>query len=80
MSWWSGLYSDTKECNDSLEGDILRAMDGYIRSELPGGGTLDEHYYLDGGYRWDLYAPSDSPKGHSHDRLSSRNGYQHLHD
>lgn len=80
MAWWSGLYSDTKEGSDSLEADILRAMDGHYRSELPGGGTMDERYYLDGGYRWDVYCPSDSAEGHSHDRLSSRNGYEHLHD
>lgn len=78
--FWSGLYSDTKEAKEPLEKDIERAMGGWIRSELPGGGTMDERVYSDGGYRIDVYAPSNSEKGHSHDRCSSKDGSKHLHD
>lgn len=81
MAFWTGLYADTKEAETSLEDDIASlAFDGFFRGELPNGGTFDQRYYEDGGYRWDIYAPSSSSKGHSHDRLSSRNGYEHLHD
>lgn len=77
---WSGRYADSREANEPLEKDLERAMGGFFRSELPGGGTLDERYYKDGSFRIDAYAPSSSPKCHSHDRVSSRNGYEHLHD
>lgn len=39
---WSGRYADSREANEPLEKDLERAMGGFIRSELPGGGTLDE--------------------------------------
>lgn len=77
---WNGKYSETRESKESLEKDIERAMTGWIRSEVAGGGTLDERTYLDGGYRVDLYLPSSSSKGHSHDRLTSTDGYKRLHD
>lgn len=69
MGWWSGKYSDTKESQESLEGDILRAMDGKFTSETSSGGTLRETYELDGSGKIDVYDSSDSPKGHSHDWL-----------
>ena len=80
MATWTGLYKDSEEAKGTLEDDIERGLYGHFRYELPGGGTLDERYYPDGGYRWDAYSPSDSPKGYFHVRLSSRNGYEPKHD
>jgi hypothetical protein len=78
---WTGRYADTREATETLEEDLKRAIEeGRYRSELSGGGTLDERYYMDGGFRIDAYFPSNSKKGYSHDRVSSKNGYEHFHD
>lgn len=80
MAFWTGLYADSDEAKDTLEDDIERGLGGFFRGELPGGGTFDQRYQEDGSFRWDIYAPSTSSKGHSHDRLSTSKGYEHLHD
>lgn len=71
MSYWSGKYEDTKESKEPLEKDIERAMDGKYYGETSSGYTIREQYNSDGSGRIDVYGPSDSSKGHSHDRLDS---------
>lgn len=58
---WDGRYENTKEGKRSLEEDILDAPNK-VRYPTSDGGTVQER---DG--RIDVYSPSDSPKGHSHD-------------
>lgn len=71
---WDGSYASTKEENDGLEGDLLRAMTGDFVAETPTGGTM----------RWgddylDHYEKSDSKKGHSHFHYGSGNNGSFFH-
>lgn len=62
MSNWDGRYDNTKESKQTLEKDILDAMDGKMCYPTSSGGTVRQTKD-----RIDVYHPSDSPKGHSHD-------------
>ncbi len=62
MSKWDGTYETTKESKRSLEDDLLEAMDGNFCYPTESGGTVRQT-----NTRIDVYGPSDSPKGHSHD-------------
>jgi hypothetical protein len=62
MSKWDGRYSTSREGSQSLEDDILDAGRGKFTYETSTGGTVRET-----DTRIDVYGPSDSSKGHSHD-------------
>lgn len=62
MSKWDGTYETTKESKQSLEDDLLDAMSGKYCYATPTGWTVRQT-----DNRIDVYGPSDSPKGHSHD-------------
>ena len=61
MSKWSGRYEDTKESERSLEEDIIEAGLGRFCYPTESGGAVRKT-----DTRIDVYAPSDSSKGHSH--------------
>ena len=61
MTKWDGRYENTKESEQSLEQDILDAMEGKFTYPTSTGGTVRET-----DTRIDVYGPSDSSKGHSH--------------
>lgn len=58
---WDGRYKNTYEGNRTLEEDILEAGLGNFCYPTPSGGTVRQT-----DSRIDVYAPSDSSKGHSH--------------
>lgn len=61
MSKWDGKYENTKEASQSLEDDIMDAGTGKFTYPTNTGGTVrqtDDHI--------DVYGPSSSSKGHSH--------------
>ncbi len=62
MSKWDGRYENTKESHRSLEDDILEAGRGRFCYPTDTGGTIRQT-----DDRIDVYGPSNSPKGHSHD-------------
>ena len=66
MSKWDGTYESTKESNQSLESDLIDAMGGNFCYPTPDGGTVRQT-----DTRIDVYGPSDSSKGHSHDWYNS---------
>lgn len=71
---WNDTYASTREANDGLEGNLLRAMTGDFISETPTGGTLrygDEHL--------DHYETSNSEKGHSYFHYGSGNNGSFFH-
>ncbi len=73
MGRWDGTYDSTKESQDGLEGDILRAMTGNYTYPTSTGGTVRQS-----DSRIDVYGSSDSSKGHSHDWYNdSTNTYGH---
>lgn len=80
MSKWSGRYSDTKESKESLDKDLERAGEGKFVKESSDGGTVREQYNIDGSGRIDVYSPSNSSKGHSHDYYDSSTGKSGHHD
>lgn len=71
---WNGKYEDTKEGQRSLADDIMDTS-GKVRYENSKGETIQEK---DG--RIDVYAPSDSPKGHSHDWYDIKTNERGHHD
>lgn len=62
MSKWDGTYETTKESKQSLEDDLLDAMEGKLCYPTENGGTVRQT-----DERIDVYGPSNSSKGHSHD-------------
>ena len=62
MSKWDGTYENTNESKQSLEDDLLDAMDGKFCYPTSDGGTVRQT-----DSRIDVYGPSNSSKGHSHD-------------
>ena len=77
---WSGLYKDTNEANFSVEEHLKNAIEGKYSYPSGDGGTIREEYRDDGSYRIDIYEPSDSKKGHSHDRYDTKEGKPYHHD
>lgn len=70
---WDGRYDSTKESQQSLEKDLLDAMDDKFCHPTSDGGT-----YRQNGSRIDVYGPSNSSKGHSHDWYDGKtNTYGH---
>lgn len=61
-SKWDGRYSTSREGMQSLEDDILDAGLGKFTYETNLGGTVRQT-----DNRIDVYGPSNSEKGHSHD-------------
>lgn len=73
MSKWDGTYETTKESQQSLEQDLLDAMGGKFCYPTSDGGTVRQT-----DTRIDVYGPSDSEKGHSHDWYNAEtNTYGH---
>lgn len=75
MSKWDGRYETSREGSQSLEDDIMDAGVGRFTSETSTGGTLRES-----DNRIDVYGPSDSEKGHSHDWYNGRTNEHGHHD
>lgn len=76
MSKWDGRYENTKESKRSLEGDILAAGEtGKVCYPTSSGGTVRQS-----DDRIDVYAPSDSPKGHSHFWYNAKTNEHDHHD
>lgn len=75
MGKWDGKYENTKESKESLEKDIERAMDGRFTYPTESGGTVRQS-----DDRIDVYGPSDSSKGHSHDWYDHSTGKSGRHD
>lgn len=73
MSKWDGRYENTYEGQQSLEDDILDAGEGRFCYPTSSGGTVRQT-----DDRIDVYAPSDSSRGHSHDWYDAQtNTYGH---
>ena len=72
MSRWDGSYESTKESQQSLEQDLLDAMTGKFCYPTSDHGTVRQT-----DDRIDVYGPSDSSKGHSHDWITSSFEYGH---
>lgn len=75
MSKWDGTYETSREGQQSLEDDIMDAGCGKFTSETSDGGTVRQT-----DTRIDVYAPSDSDKGHSHDWYNAKTGEYGHHD
>ncbi len=75
MSKWDGRYENTNEGKQSLEDDILDAMSGKFCYPTSDGGTVRQT-----DSRIDVYGPSDSPKGHSHDWYNAKTNEHGHHD
>lgn len=75
MSKWDGRYDSTKESKQSLEDDIIDAGMGKFCYPTSMGGTVRET-----DDRIDVYGPSDSSKGHSHDWYNKDTGKYGHHD
>ena len=75
MSKWDGTYESTKESNQSLESDLIDAMGVKFCYPTPDGGTVRQT-----DTRIDVYGPSDSSKGHSHDWYNSSTNEVGHHD
>ncbi len=73
---WDGRYENTSESQRSLHEDAEDfEKTGKSRYETDKGGTVQEK-----GGRIDVYGPSNSPKGHSHDWYDSNTGKSGHHD
>lgn len=72
---WDGRYENTKEAGQSLEQDILDAGMGKFTSPTSNGGTIRQT-----DTRIDVYGPSDSSKGHSHDWYDAGTNTSGRHD
>lgn len=75
MSKWDGRYDNTYEGKQSLEDDILDAGTGKFCYPTSSGGTVRQT-----DTRIDVYGPSNSSKGHSHDWYDSTTGEYGHHD
>lgn len=75
MSKWDGKYENTKESKESLENDILNAGIGKFCYPTNTGGT-----YRETDDRIDVYGPSNSSKGHSHDWYDKNTNEHGHHD
>lgn len=64
MGKWRGNYEDTREGKQSLEDNLLDAMDGKYCYPTSDGGTVRIN---EREKKMDVYFPSDSDRGHSHD-------------
>ena len=69
---WDGSYDATKESQQSLEQDLLDAMEGKFCYPTSTGGTVRQT-----DDRIDVYGSSDSSKGHSHDWYNKGGEYGH---
>jgi hypothetical protein len=59
---WDGSFEDSKEANRDIEDLILDVMDGNEIGEGSDGGLIKAN--ADGS--WEMFGPSDGPKGHYH--------------
>ena len=75
MSKWDGTYENTNESKQSLEDDLLDAMDGKFCYPTSDGGTVRQT-----DSRIDVYGPSNSSKGHSHDWNNGKTNEHGHHD
>lgn len=75
MSKWDGRYENTKESNDSIEKKLLDITQGKMCYPTSDGGTVRQT-----DDRIDIYFPSDSSKGHSHDGYDRTTGEVFHHD
>lgn len=75
MSKWDGRYETSREGQQSLEDDILDAGEGKYTYETSNGGTVRQT-----ATRIDVYGPSGSSKGHSHDWYNGNTNEHGHHD
>ena len=75
MSKWDGRYETSREGQQSLEDDILDAGEGKYTYETSNGGTVRQT-----STRIDVYGPSGSSKGHSHDWYNGNTNEHGHHD
>lgn len=75
MGLWDGRYDNTYEGQQSLEDDIMDAGSGRFCYPTSSGGTVRES-----DSRIDVYGPSNSSRGHSHDAYDSNTGSTYHHD
>ncbi len=75
MSKWDGRYETSREGQQSLEDDILDAGKGKYTYETSNGGTVRQT-----STRIDVYGPSGSNKGHSHDWYNGNTNEHGHHD
>ena len=59
---WNGSFEDSKEANRSIEDLILDTMDGKEIGKAEDGGLIKSN--ADGSF--EMFGPSDGPKGHYH--------------
>ena len=59
---WNGSFEDSKEANREIEDQLLDIMDGNEIGEGDDGGLIKAN--ADGS--WEMFGPSDGPKGHYH--------------
>lgn len=75
MSKWDGRYETSREGKQSLEDDIMDAGVGKFTRATSTGGKYQE---TDDSIN--VYGPSDSEKGHSHDWYNKNTGEYGHHD
>lgn len=66
MSKWDGRYENTNEAKQSLADDIMDAGTGKFCYPTSTGGTVRQT-----DEKIDVYGPSNSSKGHSHDHIDT---------
>lgn len=72
---WDGRYDNTYEGKQSLEDDIMDAGRGKFTYPTSTGGTVRQT-----DNRIDVYSPSNSSKGHSHDWYDGKTNTTGHHD
>lgn len=75
MSKWDGRYDTSREGQQSLEDDIFDAGKGKLTYASSTGGKIQET-----DHSINVYGPSDSDKGHSHDWYNKDTGEPGHHD
>lgn len=71
---WDGTFESSKEANRDIEDILLDAIDGKEIGKGDDGGLIKTN--SDGS--WEMFGPSDGPKGHYHGgKDSDGNVYGH---
>ena len=68
---WDGTFENSKEANRSIEEILLDMMEGNEIGKSDDGGLIKAN--ADGSY--EMFGPSDGPKGHYHIGKDSNGNY-----